>query len=126
MPYHVSKAEFADLVEKALSELPAAFTKVLDEVPVEIRDRASSHQLRQLGLRDDQLLLGLYHGRPLPQRSVEDSGRLPDAITIFQQAIEQVVNTQEQLMAQVRTTVLHEIGHYFGMTEADLEHLGYG
>ena len=126
MPYHVSKGQFAALVEKALSELPDPFAAAIESIPIEVRDRPSLRQLRDVGLKDDDLLLGLYHGRPLPQRSVEDSGRLPDLIYIFQQDIEMVCRSEAELVRQVRTTVLHEIGHHFGMNEEDLKRLGYG
>jgi predicted Zn-dependent protease with MMP-like domain len=98
----------------------------LEEVPVEVRDRPGPEQWRTLGAEPGGLLLGLYHGRPRTVRSVEDSGTMPDVIYLFQKNIEQVSNNEEQLVEQVRTTVLHEIGHYFGMSEEDLDELGYG
>ena len=126
MPYRVSKSVFGQLVERALAELPPQFAHVLDEVPVEVRDQPTPAQLRRLGMRRDDLLLGLYQGRPRTERSVEDSGRLPDIIFIFQDAIQWVSDNEDDLVEQVRKTVLHEIGHHFGMSEEDLEELGYG
>jgi predicted Zn-dependent protease with MMP-like domain len=126
MPYRVSKPVFGELVERALQELPPLFADFLEEVPIEVRDRPTPAQMQRLGMRKNSLLLGLYHGRPLTQRSVEDSGRLPDVIYIFQEPIELVSQDEDQLVDQVRKTVLHEIGHHFGMSEADLEELGYG
>jgi predicted Zn-dependent protease with MMP-like domain len=126
MAYRVSKAHFGELVEEALRELPEPFATFLEEVPIEVRDRPSPRELRSLGIGGGGLLLGLYHGRPRTQRSVEDSGTLPDVIYLFQEHIEMVSDSDEQLVQQVRTTVLHEIGHYFGMSEADLDELGYG
>jgi predicted Zn-dependent protease with MMP-like domain len=124
--YHVTRKKFEELVERALAEVPEAFARFMEEVPVEIRDRPTVKQLRSVGLDDDELLLGLYHGRPLTERSVEDSGRVPDVILIFQEDIELVSDNEEELVAEVRKTVLHEIGHHFGMDEEDLEELGYG
>ena len=126
MPYPVSKDQFDDLVQDALAELPERFAAFLEEVPVEVRDRPSPRQLASAGVGRGNLLLGLYTGRPLPTRSVEDPSRLPDAIYIFQSSIEAVCDSEAALKQQVRTTVLHEIGHHFGMTEGDLEALGYG
>jgi predicted Zn-dependent protease with MMP-like domain len=126
MPYRVSKRVFGELVERALEELPPRFAEFLSEVPVEVRDRPTPAQMQKVGLGNNALLLGLYQGRPLTQRSVEDSGRLPDVIYIFQQPIEWVSRDETQLVEQVRKTVLHEIGHHFGMTEDDLDRLGYG
>ena len=124
MAFRVSKRDFDALVSRALAELPPRFASVLEEISIEVRDRPTAAQLRSMGIRG--LLLGLYVGRPLTARSVEDSGRLPDVIYIFQEPIEQVSATEEQLVEQVRKTVLHEIGHHFGMGEADLGALGYG
>ncbi|HEY2587100.1 MAG TPA: metallopeptidase family protein [Tepidisphaeraceae bacterium] len=126
MPYRVSKRRFGELVERALDELPERFAGFLEEVPVEVRDQPSPAQLKQLGLGKRDLLLGLYRGRPLTERSVEDSGRLPDVIYIFQEPIEWVSQNEEELVQQVRKTVLHEIGHHFGLDEEDLDELGYG
>jgi predicted Zn-dependent protease with MMP-like domain len=124
--YQVSKSKFAELVERALDELPDEFAQFIEEVPVEIRDYPTESQTGGLKIGPGQLLLGLYRGRPRTVRSVEDSGSLPDVIYIFQRSIEKVCDTEEQLVRQVRTTVLHEIGHHFGMSEEDLERLGYG
>ncbi len=126
MPYHVSKAVFSELVERALEELPDAFAQFLEEVPIEVRDRPTAVQMRALDLKGNHLLLGLYRGRPRTQRSIEHSGSLPDVIYIFQGPIEQVSDSEEALVDQVRKTVLHEIGHHFGMSENDLDELGYG
>jgi predicted Zn-dependent protease with MMP-like domain len=126
MPHHVTKAEFAKLVERALAELPAPFAEYLEEIAVEIRDRPSRKQLAEVGLKDDELLLGLYHGRPRTERSVLDGPLMPDVIYIFQEDVELVSDGEQQLVDEVRTTVLHEIGHHFGMDEDDLDELGYG
>jgi predicted Zn-dependent protease with MMP-like domain len=126
MPHHVTKAEFAKLVERAMAELPAPFAEYLEEIAVEIRDRPSRKQLAEVGLKDDELLLGLYHGRPRTERSVLDGPLMPDVIYIFQEDVELVSDGEQQLVDEVRTTVLHEIGHHFGMDEDDLDELGYG
>ena len=126
MAHHVSKATFEQLVERALAELPPQFAEHLEEVPVEIRSRPTRKQLESVGLDEDHLLLGLYDGLPLTQRSVEHSGVRPAVIYIFKEDIELASRSEEDLVRQVRTTVLHEIGHHFGMDEDDLDELGYG
>jgi len=126
LPYHVSKQRFAKLVEEALRELPQPFAQHLEEVSVEIKDRPTQKQLKDQGLEEDELLLGLYVGHPMTQRSVEFSGMLPDAVYIFQEDVELVSESERDLIQQVRITVLHEIGHHFGMDEDDLDELGYG
>jgi predicted Zn-dependent protease with MMP-like domain len=132
MAHHVSKAKFAELVEEALNELPEQFARFLDEVPVEIRARSTPAMRKEAGVPRDSLLLGLYRGRALTHRSVEYSAGTPgddfpfDVIYIFQEDIELASGNEEELVDQVRITVLHEIGHHFGLDEDDLDELGYG
>jgi predicted Zn-dependent protease with MMP-like domain len=127
MAYHVSKAKFASLVERALAEVPEQFAQFLEEVPVQIETRPSKRLLRSLGLEEDELLLGLYQGANLENRvEIEGLGTpMPNHILIFQEDIELVSDSEADLVHEVRTTVLHEIGHHFGMDEDDLERLGY-
>jgi predicted Zn-dependent protease with MMP-like domain len=126
MAYHVSKADFARHVERALAELPEPFASHLEQITVEVVDRPTRKQLRSVGLKDDELLFGLYQGVSLPDRSVQHSGVLPDRILIFQEDHEIACDTAKELEEEIRTTVLHEIGHHFGMDEDDLDELGYG
>ena len=126
MAHHVSKTRFGELVERAIAELPEQFAAFLDEVPIEIRQRPSKEMLKKLGLREDELLLGLYTGQSLLDRSVMDMVRMPNVIFIFQEDVELVSDSEADLVREIRTTVLHEIGHHFGMDEADLDELGYG
>ena len=126
MGYRMSKGQFSRLVEEALADVPEPFAAFLEEVPVEVRDRPTRKQLERMGLGEDELLLGLYEGRPLTRRSVQDSGAMPDVIYIFQEDIELACDSEAELVSQIRKTVLHEIGHHFGMSEQDLDQLGYG
>ncbi|HEY7089064.1 MAG TPA: metallopeptidase family protein [Tepidisphaeraceae bacterium] len=128
MPYAVSKAEFARLVEEALKELPPQFQEFLEEVPVQIEWAPSPRLLKQLDMEEDELLMGLYQGSSLMNRS-ETEGRgtpMPNHILIFQEDHELVCDSEQELVEEVRKTVLHEIGHHFGMSEEDLDQLGYG
>ena len=126
MPCHVSKAEFARYVEQALAALPEPFASHLEQITVEIKERPTRKQLRDLGLEDDELLYGLYQGVNLIDRSVEHSGVLPDRILIFQEDHELACDNARELVEEIRKTVLHEIGHHFGMDEDDLDEVGYG
>ena len=121
----LSEEEFEALVERAIDGLPPEFERRLENVVVEIDDLPDRRTARELGLRDRRSLLGLYHGVPLTQRSVEYSGRLPDRITIYKQNIEACCSSREEVVEQVRTTVLHEVGHHFGLDEGDLRAKGY-
>jgi predicted Zn-dependent protease with MMP-like domain len=123
--YHVSKQRFAELVEQALADLPEPFASHLEEMTVEIKLRPTPKMLRDEGLEDDELLLGLYVGVPFTERHVEAVPSIPDKIFIFQEDVELVCDSERKLVEQVRITVLHEIGHHFGMDEDDLERAGY-
>jgi predicted Zn-dependent protease with MMP-like domain len=95
-------------------------------VAIEIRDRPTRQQLKQVGLSGNEVLLGLYQGYPRTERHVEGGPVLPDRISIFQEHVELASSSRQDLVNQVRTTILHEIGHHFGMSEEYLDDLGYG
>lgn len=127
MPCHVSKTKFAELVEQALAELPPQFAEFLEEVPVQIETRPSRRLLRSQGMDDDELLFGIYQGASLLDR-VEVEGRgspMPNHILIFQEDHELACDSEAELVREIRTTVLHEIGHHLGLGEDDLDRLGY-
>ena len=117
---------FRALVDKALDGLPEHFLPYLDGLAVDVEPMPDEATLRSVGLSDPRSLLGLYHGTPLTARSVTHSVGWPERIVIYQRNIERVCRTRRQIVRQVRKTVLHEIGHHFGLDEGDLEGLGYG
>lgn len=121
----VSAEEFGRLVQKAMDEIPPAMRDYLDNIVVEIEPMPSKEDLVETGIDDPADLLGLYHGVPLTERSVEELPMLPDRVTIYQRNIEEICETPEEIVEQVRTTVLHEIGHFFGLDEEDLFDVGY-
>ncbi len=107
----LSHRSFERLVARALSRLPDEFKSLLDNVAVLIEDEPPE---------DMPNTLGLYEGVPLIARSVDDV-LLPDQITIFKCPIERVCSTEKEVEDEVRLTVLHEVGHFFGLDEAQLE-----
>lgn len=121
----VSAEEFERLVLEAIAEIPESIRSYLDNVVVDIEPMPDAKDLAELEIEDPTELLGLYHGTPLTERSVEESVPLPDRVTIYQRNIEQVCETRREIVEQIRTTVLHEIGHFFGMDEDDLFDVGY-
>lgn len=126
MPYHVSKAEFDRLVEAAMRELPTPFAAILEEISIQVRDEPSAKDLSAARVEPGGLLLGLYQGVPRTERGDPPPMIHPDVIYLFQRNIERICSTPQGLLNQVRTTLLHEIGHHFGMNELDLTDLGYG
>jgi predicted Zn-dependent protease with MMP-like domain len=115
-----------EMVADAIASLPAQFRGALEVVRVEVADRPTRRQLRSVGLAEDELLLGLYEGVPLTERSVTDGPTMPDVIWIFHQDLEDACETEDELAQEVRVTLLHELGHYFGMDEDQLDELGFG
>ena len=97
----------------------------MHNVVIDVEPLPSRLDCRELGIDDPTELLGLYHGVPLTERSIEEASFGPDRITIYQRSIEAICESREDVIEQVRTTVLHEIGHHFGLDEDDLEELGY-
>ncbi len=114
------------MVEGAIAALPDQFRQAFEVVRIEVRDRPTPEQLQSVGLADEDLLLGLYEGVPLTERSIDDTGRMPDVIYIFHEDLEDACDSEDQLAEEVRITLFHELGHYFGMDEDDLDRLGYG
>ena len=114
---------FEGLVAEALDSLPEEITQMMSNVQVVVQDEPSQEQLQ--GLPPGHTLLGLYHGVPLTSRGVYDHA-LPDKITIFRGPIVRTARHSDAIREQVRRTVIHEIGHHFGIGEARLHELGWG
>ena len=112
-------SEFETLVSEALNSLPSEFAEKLKNVAVVVEDYPNAYQLRKLGLSPSSLLFGLYEGVPQTKRG-NYSGVLPDKITIFKYPILRVSRNEEEVRAQVRATVIHEIGHHFGLSDSEL------
>ena len=121
----MSKSGFDRALEKALSELPAVFRDALTNVAIVVEDWPPEWLLDDLNIPPDETLYGFFHGIPLPERSIQDSGSLPDSISIYRGPLEEDFPDPPELADEIRITLLHEIGHYFGMEEEELERLGY-
>jgi len=121
----LSREEFEQLVGRALAGLPGEFAEKLENVEVVVEDYPTESHYGARRLPPGTLLLGLYQGVPLTNRSTFAPFLFPDRITIFQRTIEYVAHSHEEVVAQVRRTVLHEIAHHFGMPDSRLRELGY-
>ncbi len=119
-----SRDQFEMLVAEALDSLPDEIAAWLDNVVVVVGERPTPEQLAQAGLGPGNLLFGLYVGVPKTRRGFTYGEIVPDKIVIYRQAIEQVCRTPAQIRECVRKTVLHEIGHHFGMDEDQLRAAG--
>ncbi|MFO0828775.1 MAG: metallopeptidase family protein [Phycisphaerales bacterium] len=137
------RERFDVLFEEVLEALPDGIHRLLDEAPVILEDRPSRKMLDDLGIDpEDDDLCGLHTGVPLTQRSVNDHGVLPDVIHLFREGIVDqaggwdevpddegppgaMMGGEERIREEIRITLLHEIGHHFGLDEDDLDRLGY-
>ncbi len=122
----MERDHFRELVREALATLPRDLMARVQNVEVVIEWRPTAHDRRAAGLGPGRTLLGLYHGIALPDRSEGYNLVLPDKISIYQGPIESICETDDDVRDQVRTTVLHEIGHYFGIDDERLHELGMG
>lgn len=116
--------QFEMLVAEAVDSLPEEIAAWLDNVVVVVGERPTPAQLADAGLEPGDLLFGLYVGVPKTRRGFTYGETVPDKIVIFRRPIEQVCRTPAQIRECVRKTVLHEIGHHFGMDEDQLRAAG--
>jgi predicted Zn-dependent protease with MMP-like domain len=122
----LTEERFLELVDEALAEVPAEFASYLDNVEVAVEQYPSLELLRSMKLPATHTLLGVYRGVPFTKRGKSWSPLFPDQIIIFQKPIEMVCRGDEaRIIRQVGKTVVHEIGHFFGIPDKRLRELGY-
>jgi predicted Zn-dependent protease with MMP-like domain len=124
MPIKISPKKFEALVVQALDDLPDFFRRKLQNIEVLIADEPTEEELVDAGLEPDELLLGLYQGIPLTERTGEYGLVLPDTITLYRLCLAEVCDAPEEIIHEVQQTVKHEIAHYFGIDDDRLEALG--
>lgn len=116
----VERERFEELVEEALARLPRKIKKHLQNLAVIVEDRPTAEARRRTRAPSGNSLLGIYHGVPFPHRGPYYGNIPPDVIVIYQQPIESLCSSEEEVRAKVREVVLHEVGHYFGLSESEL------
>ena len=123
----MTRREFERIVEEAVLSLPQAFRVKVENVVFRVAESPNRRQSRrqEAGGREPSLY-GLYEGVPRTERGVEESFREPDRITIFKRAIERDHKSRSAMVKCIQETVLHELGHYFGLDDNQLDQLGYG
>lgn len=111
--------EFERLVEEALASLPAQFADLLENIAVVVEEEPSEEDLELIEDEGNELL-GLYRGIAMTRRTHDMLPALPDQIAIFRGPINRVSRTRYQAIRQIRETVIHELGHYFGLHDDDM------
>jgi predicted Zn-dependent protease with MMP-like domain len=123
----MTRREFERIVEEAVKALPEPFRVKIENVVFRVAESPNRRQSRsQDGTGREPSLYGLYEGVPRTERSIEESLREPDRITIFKRAIERDHRSRAAMVKCIQETVLHELGHYFGLDDNQLDQLGYG
>ncbi len=121
MAFRVSREHFEELAEKALDRLPDRYRKYFTNISVTIEDYPGEEDRQRLSSRGE-LLLGLFSGAPHPREGgfFDIPYPLPDRIILFQKNIETICSSEKELIEQIEATLVHEVGHYFGLSEKEL------
>ncbi|OPY06855.1 MAG: Possibl zinc metallo-peptidase [Syntrophaceae bacterium PtaB.Bin095] len=122
----LSQKEFDRAVRRAFKRIPAEIRDHMENVVLTVRRRPSQEMLDDLGMSRDNPPLGLYQGASLMERSMFAPPIYPDTIFIFQEPLEEMCTTLEELEREIEITVVHEVAHFLGMSEEHLVELGYG
>lgn len=117
----MSRQDFEQVVEEALADIPGNLASYIENLVVVVEDEPSEEDLLELGLDPEyDALFGLYQGVSLPERGSSYSGVLPDRIVIYRLPLLEACASRRELRREIRDTVVHEVGHYFGFDEEDL------
>ena len=119
----MTRERFAGIVEDALRDIPRQFRAAMKNIAVVVEDEPSQDLLDELGLEPDDTLFGLYHGTPLTERGATYGNVLPDRISIYRLPIEEACEDEDDIRQCVAETVIHEFGHYFGLSEEEIEEI---
>jgi len=119
----MTRQQFRALVDEALSTIPERFRNAMRNIAIVVEDEPSPDQLADVGIEPPDTLLGLYEGIPLPERDWAHGNTLPDKITLFQGPIEDSSEDEDDLVIAIGETLIHEVGHYFGLSEEEIEEI---
>jgi predicted Zn-dependent protease with MMP-like domain len=122
----LSAKEFDAIVQQAIDRIPEEMRQHLDNIMISVQKRPSAEMLAELDMGPEETLFGIYWGVPLPERSVTEPPLYPDTIFLFQEPLEQFCLTREELAEEIEITVAHEIAHALGLSDQELDELGYG
>ena len=119
----MTRDAFEQLVAEAVRLIPDRFQREIHNLALVVEDSPDRRLLEEMGIEPPDSLYGLYQGTPLPERQWSDGNRLPDQITIFQQPIEDDAEDDEDARDMIAETLIHEVGHYFGLSEEEIEEI---
>jgi predicted Zn-dependent protease with MMP-like domain len=117
----VERRAFDALVADALAGIPSQFREALANLAISVESEPARSLLREMEIEPPDTLLGLYQGTPLTERGASYGNALPDRILLFQGPLERASEDQDDLIVAIGETLIHEIGHYFGLSEEEIE-----
>ena len=119
----MNRATFEQRVAEALAGIPRRFRKAMANLVIAVEDEPSVELLREMDIDPPDTLFGLYQGTPLTERGWGYGNTLPDRILLFQGPHEREADDEDDLVASIGETLIHEIGHYFGLSEDEIEEI---
>jgi predicted Zn-dependent protease with MMP-like domain len=119
----VTREQFRRLVLEAVALIPKRFRREMKNLALVVEDEPAPELLAEMEIEPPDSLYGLYHGTPLPERTWAFGNTLPDRITLFQRPIEEDCDDEDEIRAVIGETLIHEVGHYFGMSEEEIEEI---
>jgi predicted Zn-dependent protease with MMP-like domain len=119
----VDRSDFERLVAEALASIPRRFRKAMQNIAIVVEDEPSPDLLEEMEIEPPDTLLGLYQGTPLTERRWDHGNTLPDRVLIFQGPHERDAEDEDDLVVAIGETLIHEIGHYFGLSEEEIEEI---
>jgi predicted Zn-dependent protease with MMP-like domain len=117
------REQFERLVAEAIALIPRRFRREMKNLALVVEDEPSADLLREMEIEPPDSLYGLYQGTPLPERSWTHGNNLPDKITLFQRPIEHDCDDEDEVRGVIGETLIHEVGHYFGLSEEEIEEI---
>ncbi len=117
----MTREQFQRLVIEAVALIPKRFRREMKNLALVVEDEPSAELLAEMEIEPPDSLYGLYQGTPLPERTWAYGNNLPDRITIFQRPVEEECADDDEVRAVIGETLIHEVGHYFGMSEEEIE-----
>ena len=119
----MTRSQFLALVDEALATIPDDFQTAMTNIAIVVEDEPSAAQLESVDIEPPDTLLGLYEGTPLTERQWAHGNVLPDKITLFQNPIEDASEDEDDLVVAIGETLIHEVGHYFRLSEEEIEEI---
>ena len=119
----MTREQFQRLVVEAVALIPKRFRREMKNLALVVEDEPAPDLLAEMEIEPPDSLFGLYQGTPLPERTWAFGNNLPDRITLFQRPIEEDCEDEDEVRAVIGETLIHEVGHYFGMSEEEIEEI---